>query len=116
MLYFRECGYKGGSTFLTDSRGSLFMCLTSGCCVASRLVEPQHAPTPRNSEQNYYKYIDVRPHTVEYERLCAVLGMALRLNAVETTLIDGNAIRIATRSGKTSKFRYVSYIISSDLP
>ena len=80
------------------------MFLTSGCCVTSRLVDPQLAPTTHNTEQNYFKYIDIRPHTVEYERLCAVVGMALRQNVVDTTLIGGNAIRITTRSGKSSKF------------
>lgn len=104
LLYVREGGYNGNSQFLTDSRGSVFMFLTSGCCVSSRLVDPQLAPTTRNTEQNYFKYIDIRPHTVEYERLCAVVGMTLRQKVVETTLIGGNAIRITTRSGKSGKF------------
>jgi hypothetical protein len=76
------------------------MCLTSGRCVQSRLVDLQHAPTSRGNEQNYYKYIDVSPHTVEFERLASAAGMASRLSIVETSLIGGNALRITTRSGK----------------
>jgi hypothetical protein len=76
------------------------MCLMSGCCVKSCLVEVQPAPTSRGSEQNYFKYVDVRPHTVEFERMCAVLGMSAHLKIVDTSLIGGNAIRVTTRSGK----------------
>jgi hypothetical protein len=100
-LYLRDAGYKGGSQFITDVNGSLFMCLTSGCCVTSHLTDVQQAPTARGSAQNYFKYIDVRPHTVEYEQMCASIGMAACQKFVETSLIGSNAIRIHTRSWKS---------------
>jgi hypothetical protein len=70
-------------------------------------MEAQPAPTSRGSDhQNYFKYIDVRPHTVEFERMCAAVGMAARLKVVETSLIGGNAIRITTRSGKVCMYAF----------
>jgi hypothetical protein len=76
------------------------MCLTSGRCVRSHLTDLQPGPTSRGNEQNYQKYIDVSPHTVEFERLASAAGMASRLSIVETSLISGNALRFTTRSGK----------------
>lgn len=99
ILYISNAGSTSGN-FFTDSSGSLFLCLTSGRCVESHLVSVQHAPTTRGGEQNYWKFIDVSPHTVEFERLCAAAGMAARQRMVETNLIRGNALRFTTRSGK----------------
>ena len=77
-----------------------FMCLTSGRCVRSCLTDFQPAPTLQGNDQNYWKYIDISPHTVEFERLASAAGMASRLSIVETALIGGNALRVTTRSGK----------------
>ena len=99
ILYISNAGSTSGN-FFTDSAGSLFLCLTSGCCVESHLVDVQHAPTARGSQQNYWKFIDVSPHTVEFERLCAAAGMAARQRMIETNLIRGNALRFTTRSSK----------------
>jgi hypothetical protein len=93
-------GSKGGSQFITDFAGTAYMCLTSGRCVQLHLVDTQLAPTARGTPQNYWKYIDISPHTVEFERLAAAAGMASRQDVVETSLIGGNALRITTRSGK----------------
>ncbi|KIM71591.1 hypothetical protein PILCRDRAFT_16926 [Piloderma croceum F 1598] len=73
----------------------------SGRCITSHLVEYREAPTARNGQQNYWKYIDVFPHTVEFERLCGAAGMVAHERQVDTSLIKGNALRFATRSGKS---------------
>ena len=99
ILYISNAGSTSGN-FFTDSAGSLFLCLTSGCCVESHLVDVQHAPTACGSQQNYWKFIDVSPHTVEFERLCAAAGMAARQRMIETNLIRGNSLRFTTRSSK----------------
>jgi hypothetical protein len=98
-----NAGSSSGSTYFTDKIGSLFMCLTAGRCVKSRLHELQPAPTKSSNEQNYWKYIDVSSHTVEFECLCAAVGMASHLSVVDTNLIGGNALRFMTRSGKNSE-------------
>lgn len=100
LLYLRNGGSNSGSNYFTDSIGSMFMCLTSGRCVESHVVQAQHAPTARNGQQNFWKYIDVSPHTVEFERLCAAAGMAWHQLQVETNFIRGNALRFTTRSSK----------------
>jgi hypothetical protein len=76
------------------------MCLLAGSCVSSHVVEVRPAPTARNVDQNYHKYIDIRPHTIEYERMCAALGMVARTRLVDTNLIGGNTLRVSTRSAK----------------
>jgi len=93
-------GSKGGSQFITDFAGTAYMCLTSGHCVQSHLVDTQLAPTAQGTPQNYWKYIDISPHTVEFERLAAAAGMASCQDVVETSLIGGNALHITMRSGK----------------
>src|SRR5258708_3817257 len=75
LLYLYNGGSNSGSNYFTDSIGSMFMCLMSGHCVESHVVQAQHAPTAHNGQQNFWKYIDVSLHTVEFERLCAA-GMA----------------------------------------
>ena len=113
ILYIRKAGYSSGSTFFTDSAETLFMCLTSGRCVTSHLTDVQPAPTARGSQQNFWKYIDVSPHTVEFERLCAVVGMATRQSYVETNLIRGNALCFTTRSGKARECTsFSAYVLS----
>jgi hypothetical protein len=76
ILYLRKVGNKGSSQYLTDFAGTAYMCLTSGRCVRSHLVDLQLAPTTPGSAQNYRKSIDVSPHTVEFERMAGVIGMA----------------------------------------
>ena len=83
------------------------MCLTSGRCVRSHLVDLQHAPTAPGNAQNYRKYIDVSPHTVEFERMAGAIGMAAHQDIVETSLIGGNALRFTTRSGKLRKSSHI---------
>jgi hypothetical protein len=92
------------------------MCLTSGCCVQLHLTDVQPAPTARGSAQHYRKYIDISPHTVEFERLAAAVGMASHQDVVETSLIGGNALRITTCSGKLREHSYIklSYIAVTD--
>jgi hypothetical protein len=107
ILYLREVGNKGGSQYITDFAGTAYLCLTSGRCVQSHLTDIQPAPTARGNAQNYWKYIDVSPHTVEFERLAAAVGMASRQDVVETSLIGGNALRITTRSGKLREHHYI---------
>jgi hypothetical protein len=103
ILFLCNAGSSSGSTYFTDEIGSLFMCLTAGRCVKSRLHELQPAPTKSSNEQNYWKYIDVSSHTVEFECLCAAVGMASHLSVVDTNLIGGNALRFMTHSGKNSE-------------
>jgi hypothetical protein len=92
------------------------MCLTSGRCVQSHLTDVQPAPTARGRAQNYRKYIDISPHTVEFEQLAAAVGMASHQDVVETSLIGGNALRITTRSGKLREHSYIklNYIAVTD--
>ena len=104
LLYLRNAGSTSGSNFITDSAGSTFLCLTSGRCITSHLVDYREAPTACNREQNYWKYIDVSPHTVEFERLCTAAGMAAHEWQVDTSLIKGNALCFATRSGKARAY------------
>ena len=104
LLYLRNAGSTSGSNFITDSAGSTFLCLTSGRCITSHLVDYREAPTARNREQNYWKYIDVSPHTVEFERLCTAAGMVAHERQVDTSLIKGNALRFATCSGKARAY------------
>ena len=116
ILYLREVGSKGGSQYIADFAGTAYMCLTSGRCVQSRLVDVQPAPTARGNPQNYWKYIDISPHTVEFERLAAAIGMASRQDVVETSLIGGNALRFTTRSGKQREqsFKSLKHIVFTD--
>jgi hypothetical protein len=100
ILYLRNGGSNSGTNYFTDSSGSMFLCLTSGRCVESHLVNVQAAPTARNTPKNFWKYINVSPHTVEFERLCAATGMASHQLQVETNFIRGNSLRFTTRSGK----------------
>jgi hypothetical protein len=98
-------GNKGSSQYFTDEAGTTYMCLTSGRCVQSRLVDLQQAPTSQGNLQNYWKFIDVSPHTVEFKRLASAAGMASRQGVMETSLIGGNALRITTCSGKFCKYQ-----------
>jgi hypothetical protein len=87
------------------------MCLLAGSCINSHLLEVRPASTARNVEQNYHKYIDVRPHTVEYERMCAVLGMAARTRLMDTNLIGGNTLRVSTRSAKSCMYIHLIHLL-----
>jgi hypothetical protein len=101
--YLRKVGNTGSLPYLTDFTGTAYMCLTSGRCVRSHLVDLQHAPTAQGNTQNYWKYIDVSPHTVEFEHMAGAIGMAAHQDIVKTSLIGGNALRFTTQTGKLHK-------------
>jgi hypothetical protein len=116
ILYLREVSNKGSSQYFTNSAGHVSMCLTSGHCVNSCLVDIYPAPTAQGNQQNYWKYIIISPHTVEYERLASAAGMASHQAVVETSLIGGNALRITTCSGKLhNQLLFLFYPTNTDL-
>ena len=92
------------------------MCLMSSCCIQSRPVDVQLAPTTQGNPQNYWKYINISPHTVEFEWLAATIGMASHQDVVETSLIGGNALHFMTRSGKQREqsFKSLKHIVFTD--
>ena len=116
ILYLHEVGNKGGSQYFTNSAGHIFMCLTSGCCVDSCLMDIYPAPTAQGNQQNYWKYIVISPHTVEYEQLASVAGMASHQAVVEMSLIGGNALWITTHSGKScNQLLFLFYPTNTDI-
>lgn len=108
FLYNGPGPYNNSGTFICNDTGSLLMLLSVGRCVKSCLMRPVNAPTAKGKDQNYYKHIDVKLHTVEFERLASALGMVSHQSTVNTSLENGNDLRFTTRSNPAPDSKYDS--------
>lgn len=106
FLYNGPGPYSNSGTFICNDTGSLLMLLSVGRCVKSCLMRPVNAPTAKGKDQNYFKHIDVKLHTVEFERLASALGMVSHQSTVNTSLENGNDLRFTTRSNPAPDGEY----------